>query len=80
MRSRRDDRRRVRAAIGRDPGRPCRRRLPRPALHLDRHPRSHPPQGAVLVRPDRFIGWRAHGAATDPVAELTTALDALLAR
>jgi 2,4-dichlorophenol 6-monooxygenase len=42
--------------------------------------RGHTPQGAVLVRPDRFIGWRAHGAATDPVAELTTALDSLLAR
>ncbi|MFD9124673.1 FAD-dependent monooxygenase [Kitasatospora sp. NPDC059571] len=42
--------------------------------------RGHTPQGAVLVRPDRFIGWRAHGAGTDPVAELTTALDSLLAR
>lgn len=42
--------------------------------------RGHTPQGAVLVRPDRFIGWRARGAATDPVAELTTALDTLLAR
>ncbi|MEV6209103.1 FAD-dependent monooxygenase [Kitasatospora sp. NPDC051914] len=42
--------------------------------------RGHTPQGAVLVRPDRFIGWRAHGAATDPAAELTTALDSLLAR
>ncbi|MGW2561492.1 aromatic-ring hydroxylase C-terminal domain-containing protein [Streptomyces sp. NPDC001514] len=31
--------------------------------------RRHTPQGAVLVRPDRFIGWRAHGAATDPVAD-----------
>ncbi|MGI8332142.1 FAD-dependent monooxygenase [Actinomadura scrupuli] len=42
--------------------------------------RGHTPQGAVLVRPDRFIGWRARGPATDPVAELTTALDTLLAR
>ncbi|MFD8308417.1 FAD-dependent monooxygenase [Streptomyces sp. NPDC059690] len=42
--------------------------------------RGHTPHGAVLVRPDRFIGWRAHGQATDPVAELTTALNTLLAR
>jgi 2,4-dichlorophenol 6-monooxygenase len=42
--------------------------------------RGHTPQGAVLVRPDRFVGWRAHGTATDPAAELTTALDTLLAR
>ncbi|WP_042366465.1 FAD-dependent monooxygenase [Streptacidiphilus neutrinimicus] len=58
--------------------------------HLDgdfRDPRStwtaargHTPGGAVLVRPDRFVAWRAHGHGTDPVAELTTALDALLAR
>lgn len=42
--------------------------------------RGHSPQGAVLVRPDRFIGWRTQGAAAGPVAELTTALDTLLAR
>jgi 2,4-dichlorophenol 6-monooxygenase len=58
--------------------------------HLDgdhRDPRStwttarrHTPAGAVLVRPDRFIGWRAHDPADDPTTELTTALDTLLAR
>lgn len=42
--------------------------------------RGHTPAGAVLVRPDRFIAWRAHGPADDPAAALTTALDHLLAR
>ncbi|WP_369222392.1 FAD-dependent monooxygenase [Streptomyces sp. R39] len=42
--------------------------------------RGHTPQGAVLVRPDRFVGWRAQGAATDPIADLNAVLDALLAR
>ena len=36
--------------------------------------------GAVLVRPDRFVAWRSLGAAEDPVAELTSALEAVLAR
>ncbi|RKN09762.1 FAD-dependent monooxygenase [Streptomyces radicis] len=58
--------------------------------HLDgdyRDPRStwtrwrgHGPEGAVLVRPDRFIGWRAPGAAPDPHARLAAAVDALLGR
>ena len=36
--------------------------------------------GAVLVRPDRFVGWRKMGAAEDPVAELSSALSQILAR
>ena len=36
------------------------------------------PQGAVLVRPDRFIGWRSLGAAANPAAELTSALQRIL--
>lgn len=36
--------------------------------------------GAVLVRPDRFIGWRSLTAADDPAAELTKALDTVLAQ
>lgn len=39
--------------------------------------RGHPADGAVLVRPDRFIAWRAHHA-TDPLAQLTDALRTLL--
>ena len=37
-------------------------------------------QGAVLVRPDRFIGWRSLGMAADPAAELTSALQQILGR
>ena len=36
-------------------------------------------EGAVLVRPDRFVAWRSAGAADDPAAELGSALDAVLA-
>jgi 2,4-dichlorophenol 6-monooxygenase len=36
--------------------------------------------GAILVRPDRFIGWRAPSSAEDPRRELTTALSRILAR
>jgi 2,4-dichlorophenol 6-monooxygenase len=36
-------------------------------------------EGAVLVRPDRFVAWRSAGAADDPQAELRAALDAVLA-
>jgi len=35
-------------------------------------------EGAVLVRPDRFIGWRSHGIASDPGAELMSALVQIL--
>ena len=38
------------------------------------------PRGAVLVRPDRFIGWRSLGAAANPAAELTSALQRILGR
>ncbi|WP_234320422.1 FAD-dependent monooxygenase [Streptomyces sp. SBT349] len=58
--------------------------------HLDgdyRDPRStwtrwrgHGPEGAVLVRPDRFVCWRAPGADPAPGARLAAALDTLLAR
>ena len=44
-----------------------------------RHREIHA-NGAILVRPDRFIAWRSLGAADDPTAELTTALSAVLAR
>jgi 2,4-dichlorophenol 6-monooxygenase len=36
--------------------------------------------GAVLVRPDRFIGWRSVGAAHDPARELASALRQILGR
>jgi 2,4-dichlorophenol 6-monooxygenase len=36
--------------------------------------------GAVLVRPDRFIAWRAPTAADDPLGELSAALGQVLAR
>ena len=36
--------------------------------------------GAVLVRPDRFVAWRSLAAADDPLGELTAALGAVLAR
>lgn len=35
-------------------------------------------RGAVLVRPDRFVGWRSMDAATDPTAELRGALTTIL--
>jgi 2,4-dichlorophenol 6-monooxygenase len=35
--------------------------------------------GAILVRPDRYVAWRSRGAAIAPRAELATALDAILA-
>ena len=36
--------------------------------------------GAVLVRPDRFIAWRAPTAVDDPLAELAGAFSQILAR
>jgi 2,4-dichlorophenol 6-monooxygenase len=36
--------------------------------------------GAVLVRPDRFVGWRSVGAADDPARELASALRQILGR
>jgi hypothetical protein len=38
------------------------------------------PSGAVLVRPDGFIAWRAHAIASDPESALTQALRTLLPR
>lgn len=35
--------------------------------------------GAILVRPDRFVAWRAMTAAADPVATLEAAFDTILA-
>ena len=36
--------------------------------------------GAVLVRPDRFIAWRAPTVAADPLGELAAAFGRILAR
>jgi 2,4-dichlorophenol 6-monooxygenase len=36
--------------------------------------------GAILVRPDRYIGWRAMGASEDAAGDLSTALSQILAR
>ncbi len=38
------------------------------------------PDGAILVRPDRFVAWRSLGASDDPVAELSAGLSQILAR
>jgi 2,4-dichlorophenol 6-monooxygenase len=35
-------------------------------------------KGAVLVRPDRVVGWRSHGAARSPSTELAAALSEIL--
>ncbi|AHI00622.1 hypothetical protein KALB_7264 [Kutzneria albida DSM 43870] len=37
-------------------------------------------EGALLVRPDGFVGWRAQRGSTRAVEELTAALDQILAR
>lgn len=42
--------------------------------------RGHAPDGAILVRPDRFVAWRAAGAAADPAAVLRAALEQVLQR
>ena len=36
--------------------------------------------GAVLVRPDRFVGWRSHGAAEHPARVLAAALQQILGK
>ena len=41
--------------------------------------REYGPSGAILVRPDRFIGWRAMALTDDPFATLNEALDLILA-
>jgi 2,4-dichlorophenol 6-monooxygenase len=38
------------------------------------------PDGAVLVRPDRFVGWRSMGGWERPIDELAEALTQILAR
>ncbi len=40
--------------------------------------REHGPGGAVLVRPDRFIAWRAMDNVADPVSALSAVFDQLL--
>ncbi len=36
------------------------------------------PEGALLVRPDRFVAWRSSGKAADPVTTLSMALETIL--
>jgi putative polyketide hydroxylase len=38
------------------------------------------PDGALLIRPDDFVGWRADELPDDPEAELRQALSAIIAR
>ena len=38
------------------------------------------PEGAVLVRPDGFVAWRAEGRVADPEATLREVLASLLCR
>jgi putative polyketide hydroxylase len=38
------------------------------------------PEGALLVRPDDFVGWRAEGLPSDPESELRQALSTILCR
>jgi 2-polyprenyl-6-methoxyphenol hydroxylase-like FAD-dependent oxidoreductase len=38
------------------------------------------PEGAVLVRPDGYVGWRSVGSAADPAATLAGALDRICGR
>ncbi len=38
------------------------------------------PDGAILVRPDRFIAWRSMGASASPLEDLAGALGQILAR
>jgi 2,4-dichlorophenol 6-monooxygenase len=38
------------------------------------------PRGAVLVRPDRFVGWRSMDASAGPTTELRSALSRILCR
>jgi 2,4-dichlorophenol 6-monooxygenase len=38
------------------------------------------PDGAILVRPDRFVAWRQASGAADPRAQLAAALSRVLAR
>ncbi len=51
---------------------------------IERHPclslRVIGPEGALLVRPDRFVAWRNTGSSQDPAVELASALTQILAR
>lgn len=38
------------------------------------------PEGAVLVRPDGHVAWRARAGAADPASALRQAVDAVLSR
>jgi hypothetical protein len=38
------------------------------------------PEGALLVRPDDFVGWRADELPDDPEGELRQALSTITAR
>jgi hypothetical protein len=42
--------------------------------------REYGPAGAILLRPDRFVAWRAFHLADDPTTTLTDAVDHILAR
>jgi len=42
--------------------------------------REFGPDGAILVRPDRFVAWRSMGATADARGALTSALSRILAR
>jgi len=42
--------------------------------------REFGPEGAVLVRPDRFVAWRSMGAVEQPTEALRDALEQVLAR
>ncbi len=44
------------------------------------HVRGHGPQGAVLVRPDRCVAFRAHDQADDPSATLRSVLHHVLGK
>jgi 2,4-dichlorophenol 6-monooxygenase len=42
--------------------------------------RQTSPRGAVLVRPDRFVGWRSIDGSADPAGELHSVLSRILCR
>jgi 2,4-dichlorophenol 6-monooxygenase len=42
--------------------------------------RGFGPDGAILVRPDRFVAWRSAGGDVDPERTLASVLGAILAR
>jgi 2,4-dichlorophenol 6-monooxygenase len=42
--------------------------------------REFGPEGAILVRPDRFVAWRSMGAGDESFEELATAVSQVLAR